>query len=433
MEKTRAFLLRAPARSMLAGVFSARGALAALALAGLGLSGQAWAQDKPKAEVMHWWTSGGEAAAVKVFADQYTKAGGVWVDSAVAGGQAARSAAINRIVGGNPPTASQFNTGKQFDDLVSQGLLNTVDQVAEEGKWKSFLPPSFIEAASREGHMYAVPVNVHGQNWAFYSKDVLDKSGVTAVPTNWDDFIVVLDKIKAAGFIPLAQGGEPWQERLLFNVVLQSVSKDTFMRLYAKNDATAIDTPEFKKSVEIFGKLRGYTDAGSPGRNWNDTTALLITNKAGVQFMGDWAKGEFKAANKEAGKDFYCQIGIDDKELVIGGDVFVFPKTTDAAQIKAQNLLASTMLSPETQVLFNVQKGSMPVRTDVDASKFDLCAQKGMKLLADPTHQTPVIDMLASADLVGALEDVITNFWNNKSQTPEEFTAKFADALKSAQ
>ena len=135
--------------------------------ASLAVAGSALAQDKPRAEVMHWWTSGGESAAVKVFAEQYAKAGGEWVDAAIAGGEAARAAAINRIVGGKPPTASQFNTGKQFDDLVSQGLLNTLDQVAEEGKWKSFLPPSFVDAASRDGHFYAVPVNVHGQNWGF--------------------------------------------------------------------------------------------------------------------------------------------------------------------------------------------------------------------------------------------------------------------------
>ena len=76
-----------------------------------------------KAEVIHWWTSGGESAAVKVFAEQYTKAGGTWVDTAIAGGANARTAAINRTVGGNPPTAMQFNTGKQFDELVENGLL----------------------------------------------------------------------------------------------------------------------------------------------------------------------------------------------------------------------------------------------------------------------------------------------------------------------
>ena len=82
-------------------------------------------------ELLHWWTSGGESAAVKVFAERFDAAGGTWVDTAIANGTSARTAGINRIVGGNPPTASQFNTGKQFDDLVSQGLLNTVDQVAE--------------------------------------------------------------------------------------------------------------------------------------------------------------------------------------------------------------------------------------------------------------------------------------------------------------
>jgi glucose/mannose transport system substrate-binding protein len=55
-----------------------------------------------------------------------------------------------------------------------------------------------------------------------------------------------------------------------------------------------------------------------------------------------------------------------------------------------------------------------------------------MKLLADPTHQTPVIDMLVSADLVGALEDVITNYWNDKNATADDFIGKFGEALKSA-
>ena len=40
-------------------------------------------------------------------------------------------------------------------------------------------------------------------------------------------------------------------------------------------------------------QLRGLADEGSAGRNWNDTTSLVITGKAAMQFMGDWAKGEF--------------------------------------------------------------------------------------------------------------------------------------------
>jgi glucose/mannose transport system substrate-binding protein len=400
----------------------------ALALGSVPLS----AQDRPKAEVMHWWTSGGESAAVKVFADQFTKAGGEWVDSAVAGGEAARAAAISRMVGGNPPTSSQFNTGKQFDDLVAQGLLNTLDKPAEEGKWKTFLPPAFVDAISRDGHVYAAPVNVHGQNWMFWSKGALDKAGVAAPPKTWDEFFAALDKLKAAGLVPIALGGQPWQERSLFNSVMLTTSKDLYLKVYGDRSDEAIKSPEFRKVVETYGRMRDYVDPGSPGRNWNDATAMLITNSAGVQFMGDWMKGEFKAAGKAPETDYVCSIGLTDADLMIGGDVFVFPKTSDAGQVKAQEMLASIMLAPDTQVLFNKEKGSMPVRTDVDTSALDACARKGLGLLADPSRQVPVVDMLLTADVVGALDDVITGFWNDKSATADDFIAKFASTLKSA-
>ena len=84
------------------------------------LTSAAHAEDM-KAEVLHWWTSGGESAAIKVFADAFSEAGGEWIDTAIAGGENARNAGINRIIGGEPPTAMQFNTGKQFDELVSEG------------------------------------------------------------------------------------------------------------------------------------------------------------------------------------------------------------------------------------------------------------------------------------------------------------------------
>jgi len=91
--------------------------------------------DPLKATVIHWWTSGGESAAIKQFADAYNKAGGLWVGQRVAGAAQARSTALNRIMGGDPPTAAQFNTSKQFHDIIDQGLLNNVDDVAAKENW----------------------------------------------------------------------------------------------------------------------------------------------------------------------------------------------------------------------------------------------------------------------------------------------------------
>ena len=141
-------------------------------------SSGAFAQQK--AEVLHWWTSAGESASVKVFADQFTKAGGTWVDNAIAGGANARTAGINRMVGGNPPTMMQFNTGKQFDELVSNDLVRDVDAQAKAGKWREIMPKPIVDATVRDGKFYAVPVNIHGQNWMFYNTKIFADAGLRA-------------------------------------------------------------------------------------------------------------------------------------------------------------------------------------------------------------------------------------------------------------
>src|SRR3954451_25288376 len=165
-------------------------------LAALSVAGPAGAQTKLRAEVIHWWTSGGESAALRVFADAYNKAGGEWVDTAIAGGANARTAAVNRVVGGEPPTAMQFNTGKQFDDLVENDLLSNVDALAKEENWDKVMPRILVEAVTTDGHAYATPVNIHGQNWFFFSTAALEKAGAKQ-PTNWEGLFTSLDKLKA--------------------------------------------------------------------------------------------------------------------------------------------------------------------------------------------------------------------------------------------
>lgn len=408
------------------------GATVSCALVPGALVSGAAAQEPLRAEVMHWWTSGGEAAGVKVFADAYEKAGGTWVDAAIAGGQNLRAAAINRIVGGNPPTSSQFNTGRQFDDLVGQGLLVDLDAVANEGDWREVIPGPIAAAASREGKFYAVPVNIHGHNWMFYNAETFARAGITQAPTTFDAFFADMDKLKAAGVTPIAWGGQPWQEALVFDAVLLGQGgKELFFKVYRDKDEEAVTSDAFLRVAETFHRMRDYVDAGSPGRNWNDATNMVITGQAGVQIMGDWAKGDFIAAGMTPGESAGCALVPGESGYVMGGDVFVFPKLGEGAS-EAQALLARTMLEPATQIAFNEKKGSIPVRTDVDVSGMDACARQGAELVRDEANQVPSINFHVSADTVGALQDTITSYFNDPSATAEDFAADFASVIGSA-
>jgi glucose/mannose transport system substrate-binding protein len=387
-----------------------------------------------QAEVIHWWTSGGESAAVKVFADAFTGAGGTWIDSAVAGGENARTAGINRIVGGDPPTAMQFNTGLQFDEIVGNGFLRDLEDVAEKGQWRDVLPDAIIQATTREGKFYAVPVNIHGQSWLWYNTDVLAEAGVEP-PASFADMIAVGARLDEAGVVPLAQGGEPWQERLLFNaVLLGDGGPDLYLDVLGNKSIDAIRGDDFRRVAETFAGLRELVDEGSPGRKWNDATNMVITGKAAMQVMGDWAKGEFIAAGQTAGEQYGCVIlgGDDSGGYILGGDVFVFPVVDDPAQQAAQEKLAELMLAPQTQIDFNAKKGSVPVRLDVDVSSMDVCAQKGMAALQDPARQIPSDNFLTTPDMYGALQDVITEYWNTPSMDVDTFVENYASAMEAS-
>ena len=368
----------------------------------------------PKAEVIHWWTSGGESAAVKTLADAYAKTGGVWVDTAIAGGEQARSVAVNRMVGGNPPVAAQFNTSKQFLDIVDQGLLNNVDEVAIRDGWDKFLPATVLNVVRVKGHYYAVPVNIHMPTWIWYSKAAFKKAGIAAEPQTMDELFAALDKLKAAGLIGLAHGGQAWQDNTVFSAILANVGgAELYLKVLRDRDPKAILGEDFKKVLLAYKRLQSYVDKGSPGRNWNDATALLITGKAGVQIMGDWAKGEFTAAKQTAGKDYGCMPGLGPKSpYIIQGDVFVFPKSSDAQIVQQQKVLAGVMMAPATQVEFSLRKGSIPVRPDVDASKMDICAQQGVAIMKDKSRHLGNGEIYMNPDQNGALQDIITAFWN---------------------
>ena len=97
-------------------------------------------------EVVHWWTSGGEAAAVAEFAKALDSTGHKWVDGAIAGGGGTNAipAVVSRLLGGDPMGATQFNHGRQTEDLIQEGLfLDLTDLAGKEG-WRDFVFPSSL-------------------------------------------------------------------------------------------------------------------------------------------------------------------------------------------------------------------------------------------------------------------------------------------------
>lgn len=394
------------------------------------LSGVASAQT---ADVLHYWTSGGEAKALAVIAEEFKKRGGTWVDNAVTGFEQERSVALNRIAGGKPPTAMLSETGTEANNLEQQGILRNFNDSLKSGGWDKALPPAVVQRATSQGNFFAIPADLGGANWMWYSTRIFGELKLDP-PKTWDDFFAMADKIKAAGYIPFAMGGQSWQEGLLFrSVLISSAGKADYRKIFEAHDKSAAGGQGVVKAFSVLRQLSTYADAGSNGRNWNDATNLVITNKAALQIMGDWAKGEFTAAGLVPGKDYGCDLApgtADAYDMLV--DVFIFPKSDNDKAAEAQQLLANVLMDPKVQVEFAKYKGSLPPRLDADVSGLDICAQKGQAVIKNPDNIVPSINEAFSADVGGQIEDLVTQFWSDPSMKAEDAAAHFAEIVGAA-
>ncbi|OJU03481.1 MAG: ABC transporter substrate-binding protein [Rhizobium sp. 63-7] len=384
-------------------------------------------------EVTHWWTSGGEAAAVAELAKAFDATGNKWVDGAIAGsGGTARPIMISRITGGDPMGATQFNHGRQAEELVQAGLMRDLTDVATAENWKEIVrPSSLLDSCTIDGKIYCAPVNIHSWQWLWLSNAAFKTAGVD-VPKNWDEFVAAAPALEKAGIVPLAVGGQPWQASGAFDVLMLAIGgKDTFLKVFGDKDEAAAAGPEIAKVFKAADDARRMSK-GTNVQDWNQATNMVITGKAGGQIMGDWAQGEFQIAGKKAGEDYTCLPGLGVTEVIAtGGDAFYFPLLKDEEKSKAQAVLASTLLNPATQVAFNLKKGSLPVRGDVDLNTANDCMKKGLDILAKG-EVVQWTDQLLSADSQKQKEDLFSEFFANPSMTPEDAQKRFVDIIASA-
>ena len=378
-------------------------------------------------EVLHWWTSGGEAAALDVLKKDLESKGITWTDMPVAGGGGTEAMTVlrARVTAGNAPTAVQM-LGFDILDWAKEGALGNLDEVAAKEGWDKVIPTALQQFSKYDGHWIAAPVNVHSTNWMWINKAALDKAGGKE-PANWDELIALLDNFKAQGITPIAHGGQPWQDATIFDAVVLSFGNDFYKKAFIDLDPDTLGSDKMKEAFDRMTKLRTYVDDNFSGRDWNLASAMVIEGKAGVQFMGDWAKGEFIKAGKKPGTDFVCMRYPETQgSVTFNSDQFAMFKVSED-KVPAQLTMASAIESPTFQSAFNVVKGSAPARTDVSDEAFDDCGKKAIKDLAEANANGTLMGSMAHghanpAAVKNAIYDVVTREFNGELSSEEAVT-----------
>ena len=387
----------------------------------------------PEAEVLHYWTSGGEAKSVAVLQEEFAANGGTWTDMPVAGGggDAAGTALRARVLAGNAPTAAQIK-GPAIQEWFEEGVLADISEVAEANNWSEILPAAIAGHMQCDGTWCAAPVNVHRVDWIWANAEVLAANGIE-MPTSWDEFNAAAETLMAAGIIPLAHGGQAWQDATVFEAVaLGILGADGFRKAFVELDMDTLTSDEMVAVFDQMRTMRGFVDSNFSGRDWNLATAMVMNGEAAFQIMGDWAKGEFIAAGQVPGEDFLCASTPGDGFLYNVDSFAMFAVDGDDKQA-GQALLAELVVGESFQEVFNLNKGSIPVRNDVALDNFDQCAvlsaedmaasNEGGSLLPSYAH-----GMALRGAQAGAITDVVTAHFNSDMSSADA-VQMLADAI----
>lgn len=389
-------------------------------------------------EVLHWWTSGGEAKAVEVLKSEWIAQGNQWNDFAVqgGGGKSAMTVLKSRALAANPPEAAHLK-GYELKEWAGLGFLRDLSPMAEHLGWYSQMPPMVRATLSQNGALMAVPTGIHRVNWLWLNRKVFERNKLTP-PTDWAQFVTVADQLKKRGITPLAIGNEPWQLAVLFETVaLGEGGKEFYRKAFLEQDSATLTGPDMVRVLTRFQQLRAYVPQKYAGLKWHQATNLLESGGAAMQVMGDWVKGELSAGNYRPGEDIAClpspgSAGLFSYNL----DSIAMFKQRDPAQLQAQGDLAQLLMTPKFQEEFNRVKGSIPALTNPDMSKFDRCAVRSYQdfLLAEKQDNllpSMAEGMATPTNMRQAILDVLSNFFNDPKANPEQTALHLERAMRS--
>lgn len=402
------------------------------------LSGTAMAE--PKVLMLHQWASGNDAASIAKLGEMFTAKGGTWEQTAIAGHTANTLAKLRAdVVAGNAPAAVQLK-GPEIAEWAATGGTADMDELAKAENWDAVVAPELLPVMKPAGKWVAAPMNIHRINWIWGNKAAMEGVGVTELPKTWADFNAACDKAVAGGKICLAHLSADWTDATTFEVVVYGQDPELFKKAFVEGDVEALRS---EGMVKAFDQMRlmvsKYMDPAIAGRDYDTASNMMVNGDALFFIMGDWELGTIKSVGHEPGGDILCGPAPSDSGkpgFILNSDSVVFFNQNNPDYQEGQKLLASTILSPEFQTIFNIAKGSIPARLDVDLSQgFNVCQQQSQADLKASIEAGTLVRSMAHNMTVlqkyrGAMMDTITEFVNTPDMSSADAANIMADAVE---
>ncbi|MEA4942805.1 MAG: ABC transporter substrate-binding protein [Propionicimonas sp.] len=148
-----------------------------------------------------------------------------------------------------------------------------------------------------DGTRYAALVTTPAVEGVYYNKEVFAQAGVTDLPKNWDEFIALGQKLKAAGVTPFFEmGGEKWATQWWVQVQLADAAKDGLWDRVNENKEKFTD-PTIQGAISNYKQLidDGLFNSDIKTATFVDQGNALLGGKAAMVMQVNSFFGQLQA------------------------------------------------------------------------------------------------------------------------------------------
>lgn len=362
-------------------------------------------------EFQHWWTSGGESAALEVLLS-HLEEHDIEVDASPiegGGGNSSLMVLQARALAGNTPHLAQIE-GASIKAWGAIGILHSIDSIAQKQQWETTLIPLAKKFNKTQDGYVALPITLHKMNWLWSNQSLLSQLDLK-VPSSWEQLISTMQVAKSRGITPLAIGKQPWQIAQLFeHISIATGGAEFYRQALVELNPVALKSPEMEKTVQHFRKLSSVTGYSLPDKHWDELTNMLVNDQALFQIGGDWILGELLYRGIKVPDKIHCSpTPGTEKVFVYNMDSIMFMDRWDFPQSQALQL-AEILSQPSFQKVFNMRKGAIPVHSNISLEGFNQCQIDSSRYLKEAiAANTAVPSMIDSMAINPIKQNAITN------------------------
>jgi raffinose/stachyose/melibiose transport system substrate-binding protein len=251
-------------------------------------------------KIVWWHISTGEThkALFQAYADEYVAMHpNITIEIQVLENEAFKSKMTTVMQSGEPPDIFQSWGGGVMNEYAKAGLLRdiTPELDANGGEWRNTFGAGALGVYAFKGLNYGVPWDMGMIGW-WYNKALFANAGITAPPATWTEFNDDLDKLKAAGTVPIAVGmGDKWPGMHMWAYLVTRLGgKSNFENAYLRTGSFT-DEP-FVKAGEMLQALvaKNPFQDGFLGATYGDEATAMGNAKVAMELMGQWAPAVMK-------------------------------------------------------------------------------------------------------------------------------------------